>query len=137
LSVLRTSLLAAAAVLALTSGASAQDFVDPDPTGVATFLTVRMADGGVEMQRVFKYDCDTSMNGLCITVLAALRPERIVSSGPCDPAASAGYDRANQHCIVIGYDDGLTAEVVHTAEATAEGWTGDVAYVDLRRPTQR
>lgn len=126
-----------AAQRASAAQAAPSTFIDPDPTGVATFLTLRMAEGGVEMQRVFKYDCDTGMNGLCITVLAALRPDRIVSSGPCDPATSAGYARANQHCIVIAYDDGMTAEVVHTAEATPGGWSGDVAYVDLRPPASR
>jgi len=111
--------IASIAAVGVTSGVSAQT---PDD-GLAVWLTERMSEGGAEGARTFKFDCDPSM-GLCLYVLARLKPSQIARAGECD---SPAYAQAGLRCNWIQYNDGLVAQISWFDAGAAS----DVSYVEL------
>jgi hypothetical protein len=118
------NLLAVCASIGAAAGVSAQ--TTDASMATAAWLTERMAEGGVEGARVFKFDCDPSM-GLCLYVLARLKPSEITRAGECD---SPFYAQAGLRCSWIVYKDGLVAQISWFDAGAAS----DVSYVELTRP---
>ncbi len=121
------NLLAVCASIATVLGAVGPALAQTPDDGLAVWLTERMSEGGVEGARTYKFDCDPSM-GLCLYVLAGLKPSQIARAGECD---SPAYAQAGLRCNWIQYNDGLVAQVFWFDA----GASSDISYVELTKYT--